>query len=88
MAATGAGSHLVFVTKYRREVLDAAMLRGYENAVRKVCGDFGAELGSSMAKTTTCTCWSPYPPKVSGPALVNSLKGVPPGGRGHGSPAR
>ena len=36
--------HLVFVTKYRRGVLDADMLRRCEDAMRKVCGDFGAEL--------------------------------------------
>jgi len=36
--------HLVFVTKYRRGVLDDSMLRVCETAMRKVCGDFGAEL--------------------------------------------
>jgi Transposase IS200 like len=37
-------AHLVFVTKYRRDVLDAGMLRRCEDAMRNVCGDFGAEL--------------------------------------------
>jgi putative transposase len=36
--------HLVFVTRYRRGVLDDAMLRCCEAAMRKVCADFGAEL--------------------------------------------
>jgi putative transposase len=34
----------VFVTLYRLGVLDAAMLRRCEAAMRKVCSDFGAEL--------------------------------------------
>jgi len=36
--------HLVFVTKYRRGVLDADMLRCCQEAIRKVCGEFGAEM--------------------------------------------
>ena len=35
---------LVFVTTYRRGVLDAGMLRSCQDAMRKVRGDFGAEL--------------------------------------------
>src|SRR6516165_1635818 len=34
--------HLVFVTKYRRGVLDADMLSCCKDAMRKVCEDFGA----------------------------------------------
>lgn len=37
-------AHLVFVTTYRRGVLDAGMLRSCQDAMRKVRGDFGAEL--------------------------------------------
>lgn len=36
--------YLVFVTKYRRGVLDEAMLRCCQAAMREVCADFGAEL--------------------------------------------
>ena len=36
--------HLVFVTKYRRGVLEADMLQRCQDAMRKVSGDFGADL--------------------------------------------
>ena len=37
-------AHLIFVTKYRRGVLDADMLRCCQDTMRKVCDDCGAEL--------------------------------------------
>lgn len=33
---------LVFMTKHRRGALDADMLRCCQDAMRKVCADFGA----------------------------------------------
>jgi hypothetical protein len=44
--ARGSALHanLVVVTKYRRGMLDADMLRCCEGAMRKVRGDFGTEL--------------------------------------------
>jgi REP element-mobilizing transposase RayT len=68
--------HLVFVTKYRRDVLDADMLRCCENAMRKVCGDFGAELREFNAEDDHVHLLVAYPPKVAVSPLVNSLKGV------------
>jgi REP element-mobilizing transposase RayT len=38
---------LVFVTKYRRGVLDEEMLTYCEDAMRKVCGDFAASCGGA-----------------------------------------
>jgi putative transposase len=35
---------LIFVTKYRRGALDAAMLDACQIVIRKVSADFGAEL--------------------------------------------
>jgi putative transposase len=67
---------LVFVTKYRRGVLDEAMLRCCEDAMRKVCGDFGAELREFNGEDDHVHLLVEYPPKVPVSALVNSLKGV------------
>jgi putative transposase len=68
--------HLVFVTKYRRCVLDAEMLRCCETAMRKVCGDFGADLKEFNGGDDHVHLLVEYPPKVAVSALVNSLKGV------------
>jgi putative transposase len=68
--------HLVFVTKYRGGVLDADMLRSCEDAMRKVCGDFGAELREFNGEDDYIHLLVGYPPKVAVSALVNSLKGV------------
>jgi REP-associated tyrosine transposase len=68
--------HLVFVTKYRRGALDADMLRCCEDAMRKVCGDFGAKLRQFNGDDDHVYLLVEYPPKVAVSALVNSLKGV------------
>ena len=68
--------HLVFVTKYRRGVLDADMLRCCEDAMRNVCGDFSAELREFNGEDDHVHLLVEYPPKVAVSALVNSLKGV------------
>jgi putative transposase len=68
--------HLVFVTKYRRGVLNAGMLRCCEDAMRKVCADFGAELREFNGEDDHVHLLVEYPPKVAVSALVNSLKGV------------
>jgi putative transposase len=68
--------HLVFVTKYRRGVLDADMLRCCEDAMRKVCGDFGADLREFNGEDDHVHLLVEYPPKVAVTGLVNSLKGV------------
>jgi putative transposase len=69
-------AHLVFVTKYRRGVLNADMLRCCEDAMRKVCGAFGAELREFNGEDDHVRLLVEYPPKVAVSALVNSLKGV------------
>ena len=68
--------HLVFVTKYRRGVLDADMLRRCEDAMRKVCGDFAAELREFNGEDDHVHLLVEYPAKVAVSVLVNSLKGV------------
>ena len=68
--------HLVFVTKYRRDVLDEAMLSCCETAMRKVCADFGAGLREFNGGADHVRLLVDYPPKVAVSALVNSLKGI------------
>src|SRR5258708_6984092 len=68
--------HLVFVTRYRRGVLDDAMLRLCETTMRKVCADFAAELREFNGETDHVHLLIESPPKISVSALVNSLKGV------------
>lgn len=69
--------HLVFVTKYRRGVLDADMLRCCQDTMRKVCGDLGAELRESNGEEDHVHLLVEYPPNVAISALVNNPKGVP-----------
>lgn len=68
--------HLVFVTKYRRGVLDDAMLTTCEEAMRKVCTGFEAVLREFNGEDDHVHLLVEYPPKVPVSALVNSLKGV------------
>jgi len=68
--------HLVFVTKYRRGVLDDSMLRACETAMRKVCADFSAELREFNGEDDHVHLLALYPPEAAVSALVNSLKGV------------
>ena len=68
--------HLVFVTKYRRGVLDADMLQACEDAMRKVCASFAADLREFNGEDDHVHLLVAYPPKVPVSALVNSLKGV------------
>ncbi|MEU3191436.1 IS200/IS605 family transposase, partial [Streptomyces sp. NPDC006992] len=68
--------HLVFVTKYRRGVLDDEMLPVCEATMRKVCEDFEAELKKFNGEDDHVHLLVNHPPKVTVSALVNSLKGV------------
>jgi putative transposase len=56
--------------------MDDAMLRTCEEAMRKVCEDFGAELKEFNGETDHVHLLVHYPPKVALSNLVNSLKGV------------
>ena len=68
--------HLVFVTKYRRRVLDAAATESLRAIFAKVCSDFGAELRACDGEDDHVHLLVEYPPRVVIPVLVNSLKGV------------
>ncbi|GHU38903.1 IS200/IS605 family transposase [Betaproteobacteria bacterium] len=68
--------HLVFVTKYRREVFTKAILDDLRAIFARVCTDFEAVLVEFDGEDDHVHLLVNYPPKVSVSALVNSLKGV------------
>ena len=68
--------HLVFVTKYRRDVLSDLAIRDLQRIFTKVCRDFEAELIECDGEDDHAHLLVHYPPKVALSRLVNSLKGV------------
>ena len=68
--------HLVFVTKYRREVFTKTILDDLRTTFSSVCTDFEAELVEFDGEDDHVHLLVNYPPKVAVSALVNSLKGV------------
>lgn len=68
--------HLVFVTKYRRGVLDKKALDRLKGIFQEVCLDFEADLVEMDGEDDHVHLLVEYPPKVSVSGLVNSLKGV------------
>ena len=68
--------HLVFVTKYRKQVFNDKILRDLEIIFRDVCQNFETELVEMNGETEHIHLLLNYPPKVSVSKLVNSLKGV------------
>lgn len=68
--------HLVFVTRYRRQVFTGAVLDDARTIFASVCADFGGELVEMDGEDDHVHLLVTYPPKVSISKLVNSLKGV------------
>ena len=68
--------HLVFVTKYRRDVLSEPAIRDLRRIFAKVCAGFEAELVECDGEDDHVHLLVHYPPKVQLSKLVNSLKGV------------
>lgn len=68
--------HLVFLTKYSKDVLTHPMLESLEGLFRKVCLDFEAELVEFNGEDDHVHLLVNYPPKVAVSSLVNSLKGA------------
>ncbi len=56
--------HLVFVTKYRRRVLDEAATEVLRSIFTKVCEDFGAELKVCDGEDDHVHLLVEYPPTV------------------------
>ena len=69
-------AHLVFITKYRRDVLSELAISDLRGIFAKVCRDFGATLQECNGEDDHVHLLVTYPPKVSLSVLVNSLKGV------------
>ncbi|PWG62078.1 IS200/IS605 family transposase [Bifidobacterium callitrichidarum] len=68
--------HLVFVTKYRRNVFDDTILTSMETIMRNVCHDLDARLIEFNGEDDHVHLLVEYPPKLPVSTLVNSLKGV------------
>lgn len=68
--------HLVFVTKYRRNVLSEYAIRDLRVIFGKICEDFEAQLIECNGEDDHVHLLVNYPPKVSLSKLVNSLKGA------------
>ena len=68
--------HLVFVTKYRREIFTKAILDDLHDIFASACADFEAELVGFDGEDDHVHLLVNYPPKIAVSALVNSLKGV------------
>lgn len=68
--------HLVFVTKYRKQVFTDEILKDLEIIFKDVCQSFETELVEMNGETEHIHLLLNYPPKVSISKLVNSLKGV------------
>lgn len=68
--------HLVFVTKYRRDVLTKTILEDMQPVFAKVCNDFESRLIEFDGEDDHVHLLVNYPPKIAISNLVNSLKGV------------
>ena len=68
--------HLVFVTKYRRNVFTKEILDDLAQIFKGVCQDFESTLVECDGETDHVHLLITYPPKISISRLVNSLKGV------------
>lgn len=68
--------HLVFVSKYRRNVFTGRVIHDMEKIFADVCKDFGANLEECNGEKDHIHLLITYPPKIAISSLVNSLKGV------------
>lgn len=68
--------HLVFVTKYRRNIFDKHAITSLKIIFEDVCNDFDAVLVEVDGEADHVHLLVHYPPKIALSKLVNSLKGV------------
>jgi putative transposase len=68
--------HLVFVTKYRRNIFTKTIIQDLQNIFSNVCEDFEAKLIEFDGEKDHVHLLVEYPPKIAVSTLVNSLKGV------------
>jgi putative transposase len=69
-------AHLVFSTKYRRNVFDGDAINHLRVIFESVCSDFESTLVEMDGEDNHVHLLVNYPPKHSISTLVNSLKGV------------
>ena len=69
-------AHLIFVTKYRKNIFKPEYIVFLKNVFIKVCKEFNCELKEINGEQDHIHLLVNYPPKVSVSKLVNSLKGV------------
>ncbi len=68
--------HLVFVTKYRKKVLDGKAIEILRDSFSGICRKFEAELVEFNGEHDHVHLLVHYPPKIAISTLVNSLKGA------------
>lgn len=68
--------HLICVIKYRREMFTKAILDDLHSIFTSVCAGFEVALVEFDGEDDPVYLLANYPPKVSVPNLVNSLKGI------------
>jgi putative transposase len=69
-------AHLVFVTKYRKKIFNAAAINILNSIFADVCTKFDAVLVEMDGENDHVHLLIEYPPKLAVSTLVNSLKGV------------
>lgn len=69
-------AHLVFVTKYRRKVMNNAMLTDCENTIRYTCTALDAELVEFNGEADHVHLLIRYPSQLAIADLVRRLKGT------------
>lgn len=69
-------THLVFVTKYRKNIFNQKYLNKLKEIFDKVCNDFDVTLVSCQGEADHVHLLVNYSPQVTLSKLVNSLKGV------------
>lgn len=68
--------HLVWVTKYRRTILDRAKQDGLKEILQQIADEHGYELISVEAMPDHVHCFISAPPKVAPSEIVKILKGA------------
>ena len=69
-------AHLVFVTKYRKNVFNKQLLDYLKIVFNNICNSFEVQLIEFEGESDHIHLLINYPPKLSLSKLVNSLKGV------------
>lgn len=68
--------HLVFVTKYRRNIFTKTIIKDLKSIFENVCMDFESRLVECDGEKDHVHLLIEYSPKIAVSKLVNSLKGV------------